>query len=76
MLQPGEAVALLSSGLVEILQDQDGANWQTRFCDLVVRHLDLPADRIMRADQEQLGRGLHNAQADRTLVLVKRKADR
>lgn len=76
LLQPGEALAMLSSGLVETLQDLDGTQWQQRFCDLVVRHLDLPTDRILRAVQEQLLRSSRKMPADKTLVLVKRKEDR
>lgn len=75
MLQPGEAIALLSSGLVETLRNLDGKNWQTKFCDLVVRHLDLPTDRILRAVQERLGRAAISLPLDRTLMLVKRKED-
>ncbi|RCS51836.1 GAF domain-containing protein [Bremerella cremea] len=75
MLQPGETLALLSSGLSETLEELDGKNWQAKFCDLIVRHMDLPTDRIMRAVQERLNSAAIRINADKTLVLVKRKND-
>ncbi|PQO38614.1 hypothetical protein C5Y97_11260 [Blastopirellula marina] len=75
MLQPGETLALFSSGLAETLEELDGKNWQAQFCDLVVRHMDLPTDRIMRAVQERLNSAETRINADKTLVLVKRKND-
>ncbi|MEW4451826.1 SpoIIE family protein phosphatase [Bremerella sp. JC817] len=75
LLQPGEAMALLSSGLIETLRALDGKNWKTKFCDLVVRHLDLPTERILRAVQERLNRGSESISLDKTLVLVKRKEE-
>ena len=75
MLQPGEAMTMLSSGLIETLRELDGKNWQTKFCDLVVRHMDLPADRILRAVQERLNRAALPISLDKTLVIVKRKED-
>ncbi len=75
MLQPGEAMTMLSSGLIETLRELDGKNWQTKFCDLVVRHMDLPADRILRAVQERLNRAALPISLDKTLVIVKRKDD-
>ena len=76
MLQPGETMALLSSGLAETLQNRHGDDWQTQFCDLVIRHMDLPSDKILRTVQEQLGAVIPSVSADKTLVLVKRKFDR
>jgi len=75
MLQPGEAMALLSSGMIETLRELDGKNWQTKFCNLVVRHLDLPSDRILRAVQERLNRAALSVSLDKTVVFVKRKED-
>lgn len=75
MLQPGEVMALMSSGLIETLRELDGKSWQTKFCDLVVRHLDLPSDRILRAVQERLDRAALSVSLDKTLVFVKRKDD-
>jgi len=75
MLQPGDAIALLSSGLVDILRELEGERWRQQLCDLVVRHLDLPADRITRAIQERLFAGSCNLKRDKTFVLVKRRLE-
>ncbi|MEX1041784.1 MAG: GAF domain-containing SpoIIE family protein phosphatase [Pirellulaceae bacterium] len=73
MLQPGDAVALVSSGLVETLKAADGENWQRGFCDLMVRHLELPTERMIAALREHLARQERLLPEDRTIMIVKRR---
>ncbi|MFI4876090.1 MAG: PP2C family protein-serine/threonine phosphatase [Blastopirellula sp. JB062] len=75
-LQPGSAIAMMSSGVREYLFDEGGPAGMIQFAEKLREHLELPADRVLSAGRELLAKMHRPFACDRTIFVVKRRADR